>query len=578
MESLQGNKFTILISVLLLSFVLAACSGEKEAKQGSNTENPSNAGVNTVEDARIEAENPSASPQLAINRGDTVVVGLQEPGGVFTPYFNTSGYDGNVQSVMFPPLVDINEAGEPVPGLAEKWEISEDGLTYTFTLRDGLLFDDGTPFTAEDIEFTLTLLHDPSYGGGTDITEAKIVGGLDYKEGDATEVSGIKVIDEKTIEITTEEVNARSLRLLGGQILKKAYYGADYEKGNLDYLNALHLKPLGAGPFRFVDYLPGQEIRYEANEYYYGGKPEVAQFIYKTTEGDSQQFFQTGELDYSALAANQDNFEFLQALGFADINVYTSSAYSYMSFNHEKEIFKDPKVRQAFILGLDRQTIIDAHFQGYAQVANVPVSPTSWAYSDEIGTTAYDPEKAKQLLEEAGWTEGSDGIREKDGEKLKVYYFTSSGGLADTLIPIAKENYQELGIDFQVEQMDFNALLSRVDNGDHDLASFSTTMLPDPYDGVSGFHSKSTSTTFKGYANDDIDALIDATIATNDIDGRTEAFHELYEGLEENPPVILLGYTKVLSGVNARVEGFEPNGYRGIATSLKNLKVVDVSN
>ena len=93
---------------------------------------------------------------------------------------------------------------------------------------------------------------------------------------------------------------------------------------------SLHLKPVGAGPFRFVEYLPGQEIRFEANEHFYDGKPEVAQFIYKTTEGDSQQFFQTGELDYSALAANQDNFEFLQALGFADINVYTSSAYGYM--------------------------------------------------------------------------------------------------------------------------------------------------------------------------------------------------------------------------------------------------------
>ena len=140
-----------------------------------------------VEDSRIKAENPAASPQLAINRGDTVVVGLQEPGGVFTPYFNTSGYDGNVQSVMFPPLVEINEAGEPIPGLAETWDVSEDGLAYTYNLRDGLLFDDGTPFTAKDVEFTLTLLHDPSYPGSTDITEAKVVGGLDYKNGDAVE-------------------------------------------------------------------------------------------------------------------------------------------------------------------------------------------------------------------------------------------------------------------------------------------------------------------------------------------------------------------------------------------------------
>ncbi|TQR18763.1 ABC transporter substrate-binding protein [Psychrobacillus soli] len=577
------KSMTIYITILLVSFLIAACSDEdsgtgNESEQATNTETQTETETSiVVEDARHEATEPAASPALAINRGDTVVVGLQEPGGVFTPYFNTSGYDGNVQAVMFPPLVEINEAGEAVPGLAKSWDISEDGLTYTYNLQDDLLFDDGTPLTAADVAFTLTLLHDPSYGGGTDITEAKIVGGLDYKNGDADTISGINVINEKTIEVTTEVVNARSLRLIGGQVLKKDYYGKDYQKGQLDYLNALHQKPVGAGPFRFVEYLPGQEIRFEANEYYYDGKPEVAQFIYKTTEGDSLQFFQTGELDYSALSANQDNFEFLQTLGFADINVYTSSAYGYMTFNHEKEVFKDPKVRQAFVLGLDRQTIISTHYQGYAEVANIPVSPTSWAYTDEIGSTKYDPEKAKQLLEEAGWVEGADGIREKDGKKLTVYYFTSAGGLGDTLIPIAKENYKAIGIDLQVEQMDFNALLSRVGNGDHDLASFSTTMLTDPYNGIENFHSKSASSIIKGFGNEEIDALIEATIATNDLEERTNAFHNLYKALDENPPVILMDYKKVLSGTNARVDGFEPNGYRGIASSLKDLKIVDVN-
>lgn len=125
--------------------------------------------------------------------------------------------------------------------------------------------------------------------------------------------------------------------------------------------------------------------------------------------------------------------------------------------------------------------------------------------------------------------------------------------------------------------MDFNALLARVENGDHDLASFSTTMLTDPYNGVSNFHSKSQSATFKGYGSDKIDGLIDATIATNDIEERKLAFNNLYKALEEDPPVILMSYTKVLSGTNARVEGFEPNGYRGISSSLKNLKIVNPS-
>lgn len=594
------KRKSIGLTALLAAILTAgACSTEMESgadnsntnTSNNNTENSSNNDDNNNEDANehndegdtessideefIPASNPAASPELALNRGNTVVVGLQEPGGVFTPHFNTSGYDGNVQAVMFPPLVDINEQGEPFPRLAEDWEISDDETVYTYYLREDLKFDDGSDLTAEDVEFTITLLHDPGYGGNTDISEANVVGGDDYREGDADSISGIEVIDDQTIEIEVEEPNARSLTLLGGQVLSKEYYGADYEKGDLDYLNDLHLQPLGAGPFRFDEYNPGEHIQYVSNEHYYNGEPEVDTFIYRTTEGDSQQFFQTGELDYSGFTANQDNYELLESLEFADINVYNSSNYSYIAFNNNSEIFEDPEVRQAFIYGLDRETIIDAHYQGFAEVANVPVAPTSWAHTDDIEAPPYDPDRARELLDEAGWEEGDDGIREKDGERLRVYYYTSSGGLGDTLIPIAQENYREIGVDFQVEQMDFNALLSRVEDGDHDLASFSTTMQPDPHIGVQAFHSSHTGSTFSGYGNDEIDGLIDASVATNDQDGRAEAYHELYEALQDDPPMILLNYNKVLTATNARVQGFEPNGVRGISTSIENLEVVD---
>ncbi|GIO21523.1 ABC transporter substrate-binding protein [Oceanobacillus sp. J11TS1] len=575
---MKARKYYFILFTALILF-LTACNtemggGEESAAAGSDGEDTQS--VDVVEDTKIEASDPASSPELALNRGNTVVVGLQEPGGVFTPHFNTSGYDGNVQSVMFPPLVDIDESGEPYPRLAESWEISDDGLTYTYHLRENLKFDDGSDLTAHDVAFTITLLHDPSYPGSTDITEANVVGGLDYKEGDAEEIDGITVIDDQTIEIQVEEPNARSLTMLGGEVLSESYYGADYSKGNLDYINDLHLKPLGAGPFKFEAYNPGEEIRFISNEFYYNGEPEVDTFIYRTSEGDSQQFFQTGELDYSAFPADQDNFELLQSLGYANIDLYTSSNYSYVAFNHESEIFQDPNVRIAFNLGLDRQAYIDARFQGFAELANVPVAPVSWAYTDEIEPFPYDPEEAKRLLEEAGWKEGSDGIREKDGEKLRVYFFTTDGsGGNDIFVTLAQENYREIGIDLQIEQMDFNALLSRVDNGDHDLVSFSTTMQPDPHIGVEAFHSKHTSNTFRGYENPEVDELIDAAVAVSDINERAEAYHELYAKLQEDPPMILLNYNKVLAGTNARVEGFEPNGIRGISPSLENLRIVE---
>jgi peptide/nickel transport system substrate-binding protein len=571
-----------LISALLVLLIgavsLSGCVSQEAANETETAAPQEKGGLQSIQDGFFPATDKSKSPEAAKKRTDTVVVALTEPGGVFNPYFYHNGYDGNVTSVMFAPLVDVDETGKPIPQLAEKWEISDDQLTYTFHLRPGLKFSDGSPLTAEDVAFTLTILHDKAYDGETNIFEAHIKGGQAYKEGKASSIEGIKVIDPQTIQITTEKVNARSLLLLGGPVLSKAYYGKDYKPGNLDYIRTLHTKPLGAGPYKFDKYIPGQEVRFLANEHYYAGKPAVEHFIYKTTEGDALQFFQTGETDYNTFTADNDNLELLKSLGFANINLYTSTAYSFIQFNHSKPYLKDKRVRQALIYGLDRQKIVDTTYQGYGQVANVPVSPVSWAYTEDDNPYRYDPEKAKQLLEEAGWKVGANGIREKDGQKLVLHYLTTKSKVSDVLIPIAKENYKELGVQLEAELMDFNALLARTEKGDHDLASFSTPMLLDPADGVSQFSTKSGGSFAgtNGYSNPKVDELIEKGTSTLDIEQRKQIYKELYQALSDDPPYIFLSYRKILSAHNARVSGFKPNGYTGISSNLPNLKIEPV--
>ncbi len=568
-------------SFLLGALLVTGCSSEGASPAATTptpaaAEAPAPSKVQDIKDGVNPATDLSRLPEAAAKRTDTFIAGLTEPGGVFNPFFYHNGYDGNVTSAIFEPLVDVDETGKPVPKLAEKWDVSPDQLTYTFHLRPNLKFSDGSPLTAEDVAFTLTILHDKAYDGETDIFVAGIKGGRAYKEGKAASIEGIKVIDPQTIQITTEKVNAKALLLLGGQVLSKAYYGKNYTPGNLEYLRTLHGKPLGAGPYKFEAYIPGQEVRYLANEHYYAGKPKIEHFIYKTTEGDALQFIQTGEMDYNSFTVNQDNIEQLQELGYVNINLYTSSAYSYIKFNHARPFFQDKRVRQAFIYGLDRQKILELTYQGYAQVANAPISPVSWAYTDEVNPYPYDPEKAKQLLDEAGWKPGADGIREKDGQKLVVHYYTSKGKLSDVLIPIAKENYKELGIQFEAEMMDFNALLARTEKGDHDLASFSTPMLVDPSDGVEVFSTKngqSGASGTNGYSNAKVDELLEAGLATLDIDKRKEVYKQLYKELSEDPPYIFLGYRKILSAHNGKIKGLEPNPFTGISTSLPGLSI-----
>ncbi|RWS40220.1 ABC transporter substrate-binding protein [Bacillus mycoides] len=558
----------VLATCLSVSVLLAGC-GQEEAGTNEVAKLP------RVKDEFIKASDKAKSPAKAKERKDTFVVGMPSPGGIFLPHFMENGWDGNITQAIFAPLVGLDKEGKPIPILAKKWDISGDQLTYTFHLKDDLKFSDGSPLTADDVAFTLTLLHDPTYSGATDISQTAIKGGQAYKEGKATAIEGIQVVNPKTITITTEKVNAQTLSLIGGEVISKAYYGKEYKQGNLAYLKELYGKPMGSGAYKLDKYIPGQEVRFVANENYFEGKPKIEHFIYKITKGDTNlQQFQAGEVDYDGFTTNAETIEQLKELGFANINVYTGSSYGYIKMNYKKPYFKDKRVRQAFIYGLERQKVIDTYFQGYASLVNVPITPVSWAYTEEgINKYEYNLEKAKKLLDEAGWKAGSDGIREKEGQKLKVSYFASSASkINDVMIPVMKEDYKKLGVDFNPEYMDFNTMISKVIKGDYDLAMVSTPMIDDPSGTIEEFVSTSKRN-YDGYHNPKVDELATEALQTLDIEKRKEIYKQLYQELSEDPPVIFLNNSKVVSAHNSRIQGLQEDNYNGILLSLPKLKI-----
>ncbi|MEF7638219.1 ABC transporter substrate-binding protein [Bacillus thuringiensis] len=565
----KTKKWAGVFSVLMSSsLVLSACGGQEDA---ASTEPVKQQGLKNVKIEKIAATDKTKVPDKAKNRKDTLVVGISKPGGVFLPYFQQNGWDGNVTSVIFASLVSTDKQGKPIPELAEKWDVSSDQLTYTFHLRKDLKFSDGSPLTADDVAFTLTLLHDKAYEGEVDISQYAVKGGKEYKEGKATSIEGIQVVDPQTIKITTEKVNSQAIFVLGGTVLSKAYYGKDYKQNtSLDYLKDLYGKPLAAGPYKFEKYIPGQEVRFVANENYYAGKPKIQNFIYKITSGDTKlQLFQTGEVDHTGLGTGDEVLEQAKALEFANIQIETAPSFSYIYMNNNKPYLKDKKVRQALIYGLDRKKYVDTALKGYGTVANVPIHPTSWAYTEEgVNKYEYDKEKAKKLLDEAGWKVGSDGIREKDGQKLKLSYFgPSSAKDSDLLIPIAKENYKEIGVEFNPEFMDFNTMLSKVNKGDYDLASVSTPITSDPSE-TAGEYLSTANETSLGYKNAKVDELIQKGIETVDIEKRKPIYKELYKELSDDPPVILLNYRRTITGYNGNIKGIDPEKYNSISANL----------
>lgn len=520
------------------------------------------------------AADASQIPAAAKLRKDTVIAGISEPQGIFNPYFFVNGWDENVTNVIFSRLVDLDSSGKPVPGLAKSWEISPDHKTYTFHLRPSLAFSDGSPLTADDIAFTLTVLADPAYDGEFDIAPAHIAGADAYKAGKADRVSGVKVLDPLTLQVTTTEPGATTLAILGGPVLSKVWYGKGYQRGNLDYLRTLHGKPLGNGPYVFEKYIPGQEIRFHANSHFYRGTPPTPRFIYRVTNSSTNfQLFQTGETDYDGFTARPDDIEQLKMLGFARINLYGSSDYSEIEFNQHRPTLKDVKVRQALIYGLDRQKLVDVVYQGYGKVAIEPIAPISWAYNSEgVNPYRYNPALAKKLLDEAGWKTGPDGIRIKDGKRLSLTLLVTKTVLNDALVPIAKENWQQIGVQLRPQVVDFNALLAQRRAGNYDLASFSTSTLNDPHDGVREFSSREAAAS--GYSNPRVDALIRQGNSELEIAKRKPIYHQLYQALADDPPVILLAWRDVLTASSARVSGFAPDIYNGLTGSLPQVKIV----
>lgn len=467
----------LVVLVFTLSVVLSACSKPQETQPSEQSKQEQTTPTASVQDndSWTKAKDPSKIPEASKSRTDTLIIGLHEPAGTFNPLFYETVYDAYVLSAIFDGLIEVDLDGTYIPGLAEKWDLDKDNNTVTFHLRKGVQFSDGTPLTAYDVEFSYYVVADPTYDGPYDLAPAGIVGFKEYQEGNADKIEGIKVLDDYTIQIQLEKLMGTTLSDLSITVIPKHYYGKDFKKGNLDGVKALVQKPLGSGPYVFDKFVPGQEVRLVANENYWKGAPKIKNLIFKTTTDETAvQALQAGETDYetSSITANKDNVELLESLGFVDYALLPTNGYGYIAFNFYQPKFQDVRVRQALTYGLNRKAIVDAVYQGLAEVRNVPQSKVSWSYppEDEINPYNYDPEKAKQLLEEAGWKLGPDGYRYKNGEKFTIHFLQSTpNAVNDALVPIAVENYKQLGIEFIAEPMEFNLIVEKINKAKEKL-------------------------------------------------------------------------------------------------------------
>ncbi|MGU8546690.1 ABC transporter substrate-binding protein [Clostridium perfringens] len=561
------RKLVVLLTAgLAASMLFVACGGgANNTAQGNG--NSSESGGTTKDlskPERIEASNPSALPDAAKNRTDTLIVGTTDPKGEFVPIYSSTLYDSWVNNLIFDGLISNNEKGEPVPNVAESYEVSEDGKTYTFKLNKGIKFTNGQELTAKDVAFTFTSICDPGYDGPRMDAVNNLVGYEEYNKGDAKSVEGIKVIDDYTISFTNKNVDAAGIWNFSYGIMPESVY--KFEKGNFQAVKDKLLEPVGSGAYKFVHFKPGQEVKFEKNADYWKGEPKIPYIVMKVTNAQTLlQELMAGTVDIDRVGAKPENIDPLKQAGFLNLDLYMQNGYGYIGLNYGSDKVKDPKVRQALLYGLNRDGFMQSYYQGYGQVYNSHILPTSWAYNPDVPKYEYNPEKAKELLDEAGWKDtNGNGVRDKDGVELEIQWLTYTGSkYVDALIPIVQQSWEQIGVKVTPELMEFGTMMDKVNNREYDIfnGAWNLSIDPDPsgifaisQDVPGGFNNI-------GWRNEEADKLLKEGKGTTNQEERKKAYAEWQLKFSEDVPYILLGNAQEMFASNSRVKGYNPSTY-----------------
>lgn len=543
--------------MLSAALLFSACSSSSGSKTSAgSTSDQSNLHITT-----IKATDPSKSPKAATDRKDTAVLSVANMDGVYNPLFYTQADDYYGIEMMFDTLIEPDKDGKPVSDAAT-WKVSSDGLTYTFTLKDGIKYWDGNPVKASDIAFAAEIVADPKYDGGGTWSGVGLQGVDDYTNGSANSISGIKVIDDKTVSFTLDHPNASAIWSFNTPLLEEAYYCPDFQKGDAPKVEA-KTTPMGTGPYKYVAFKPGTELDLVANDNYFRDKAKIKNVVLSvTSEGQEFQRAKAGEVDLANATADPDNVDAAKKAGFINTILYPFWGWGYVQFDTNSPKFSDPKVRQALAYALNRKAVADKVYGPYASVNSVPTSTTSWSYTtDGMNSYSYSLDKARKLLDEAGWKLNANGKREKDGKVFTIDFSCTSGNaVTDVMAPLMKEDYAKLGIDVTIENIDWTTLSQKISKGALD-ATFLAYGYTSPDPDVSSSFKTGVSGNYYKYSDKTLDNYFDQELKATSNDARKPIFKKLYQQFNKTLPVMPIYQRDDCWVYNSRLQGIDTDTF-----------------
>ena len=454
-------------------------------------------------------------------RLDTDVAGLN-------PVIAGNRYDRYVEAYLFTPLIALDRNLRPAPALAKDWEVSDDGLLYTFKLNEKATFADGTPVRASDVVFTLLRIIDPA-------SEAiQIASSFEFLDPART-----RAVDDHTVQVGFKQALASQLvRFNDVYVLPERIYS----KGK--FREDFNATAVGSGPYRLVRRVPNKEIVLERREEYWDVKPHIKTVVFKIISDHATAWnaIKKGEIDETLVTSDtwireQNNPALKKTLGFQR---FYSLNYNYIAWNHRNTLFRDKRVRQALAMCMPVEAIVRDLYHGTARAMTGHFTPDEWAYNPQVPVIRYDPDAARARLAEAGWKDqNGDGVLDRGGKPFKFDLIIMTGSpVTKQLGQMVQQELERVGVGVELVLLDGATAIQRLVEGNYEAMYGGWDLDPDP-DPYALFHSSQIPPNGRNvvyYANPEADRLLEAGRKELDEGKRKEIYHRLHAVLAEDQP------------------------------------------
>lgn len=534
-----------MLALAAVAVLVAACGGDADTEEAVDDTTSS-----------TEASEPT--------RGGTLVVAIDSDPGGLNPAITTAGGTHTASELMYNGLVELDSEGEPQPELAEKWDVEDDGAVYTFTLKKGVTWHDGKPFTSADVKYSFD--------------EALLKFHARTKASMGSALESIETPDDQTVVFRFKKPYAPLLQQLDVTeapiIAKHIYEGSDPQT------NPANQKPVGTGPFEFVSYTKGTEIRMKRNENYFKKDlPYLDEVVMRIIADQSSQVsaLESGEVDWlfgapGAELSRLEKDERFSTLK-TGVNPGGSNCIMTVGFNLDRPLFKDVALRKAVAHALDREQFLERVQFGQGRVAAAPISSgIPFAHADDLDMPAFDADEADKLLTDGGWVRAGSGTRTakgvdgvSDGTPLTFSFthFPSFNQYGE----LFKAQLAKVGIEVQLRPLEPPVFADTVfKKRDFDSNVISYCNGQDPEIGVRRMYTSGNIgpvpfSNASAYRNTEVDRLFDEAQVTVDNADRSKIYREIQEILVEEMPYVWLIETQSTRIFTAECEGFGPSGH-----------------